>query len=213
MPQYRVKHANQIPRGGGYNLDLPELGIVGQGSTFDLLYARVVEYRKANGHPVGLGLRSEVEQLACASNPDSCEDVDPNVPPRPSRMGIGDVVLGTKVAFNVLLNKAAAAIGVGESPIVSREEAERRAAICAACVYNQPISGVCGSPCGPLKELVRATIGTAKTSRDGELRSCFICKCFLAISVWVDIATQLGPMDDQTRARFKTVKGCWKRLD
>jgi len=213
MPQYRVKHGNQIPRGGGYNIDRPELGIVGQGSTFNLLYDRVVQYRKANGHPVGLGLRSELEQLACAADPESCEDDDPNQPPKPRRLGWQDVVLGSKVAFSVLLDKAAAAVGMGESPIVSREEAERRAAICAACTYNQPISGMCTGLCGPLKELVRATIGTAKTSRDSDLKSCFICHCYNGIAVWVKVETQLGPMDEVTKARFKTVKGCWKRLD
>jgi len=80
----RVKHGNQIPRGADTNIDRPELGIVGQGSTFNLLYDRVVQYRKGKWPPCWVGgCEANSNNSRCAADPESCEDDDPNQPPSP----------------------------------------------------------------------------------------------------------------------------------
>lgn len=206
----RLIDRGRVPYGGGYTVNRPDLGMVGYGTLFDGLVASVAKYRRSNSIPIGLGFPDELERLVCELYPAECHDCNPLIPGKPHRLGLGDVINGTKFAMNFTL----ATIKEGQKPIVSLAEASRRANICAdlcAKKYNVPFAKPCGGGCGELREIVKALIGNQETPRKDELNACFICKCFLESAVWVRLDVQMKSVTDQQKAQFESIPWCWKK--
>jgi len=122
----RLRSKNQAPYGGIYELSRADIGMVGRGTTWDMVRNRIMDYRKANGIPIGLGFDDELEQALCRSYPAECEYFDGRSP-KLRNLGLHDVVVGTKVMISLKL---------AGSPLEDRAEAERRAKICVDCVWN-----------------------------------------------------------------------------
>lgn len=197
----RLIERGRIPYGGGFYIDRPDLRVVGKGLQFSNLLESVRAYRKANGFPVGLGFEDEVEEAACLTYPKECDCVSRTINLN-RRLGIADIVRGTKV---MLAQKTS---GV---PLVSEEKAEKHAAICAKCPFNQPFTKPCGGICAELESIVKFIIGSHGTTKDAILNSCAICGCFLRAAVWVDNAIQWPVLSDLQKEQFLSVSHCWKR--
>lgn len=199
----RLIQSGRVPYGGLFQVNRPAEGMVGQGSTFDQLERNVLAYRRANGIPVGLGFSDELMSLVCQLYPVECKETDPRMlPDKPTRLRFSDVVTGTKVMVS---------LATASNPIVSPEEAARRANICAVCKYNVQFSKPCGGICAALKQVVKAAIGNRSTPRASELNACQICKCYLESAVWVNAALQIKPLSDNQKAQFELVPNCWKK--
>ena len=186
-----------------WQVNRPDLGMVGEGYTFEVLAKEVKAYRKANGIPVGLEFEDELEQVLCAQHPELAVTDDPRGPVdvRPLRMN--DVLLGTKVMVRF--------VGSGMK-VVDQAEANRRAAICNNCTLNIHFAKACGGGlCGELLELVNLVIAGKKTMFDSQLQSCAICKCLLQLAIWLPLKTQVPPMSDFQKAQFENVPHCWKK--
>lgn len=196
-----ISRKSEPPYGGQWELNRPDLGLVGKGYIFDVLVDRCRKWRVANGVPIGLGFAAEVERECCRQKPDHCQPC--NVKLHPRRLTFQDLLTGTSSMLSFM---------AAGSPLVSAAEAERRAGICAKCPFNVEYSTPCGGICSSLKNLVKSIIGNAATSRDADLRSCYICGCFLRSSVWVPVDLQLKPLSEKQRQTLAAVPHCWKKL-
>jgi len=198
----RIKIPSQIPYGGEYRLNIPEIGMVGNGMNFEALLRSIREWRRANSMPIGLDFENEVEREVCAKYSVECDD-HPTTKPRKQRLSLATVLRGT----NVLLS-----FKLAGSPYVSQEEANRRAAICAACVWNQDYAKPCGGNCGGLKEVVSKIIGHAKTDYDDRLKSCGICGCVAQAHCWLPLEFLAKGVTSDMREQFAAVENCWKKV-
>ena len=97
------------------------------------------------------------------------------------------------------------------SPIVSRDEANRRAEICSKCKFNVRFPKPCNGYCGELREIVTALVGSERTSYEEKLESCSICGCYLSAAVWMDLGTQIKPLSQEIKNQFESVSWCWKK--
>lgn len=86
--------------------------------------------------------------------------------------------------------------------LVEQEEAERRAAICAACPLQIPTSGCWG--CKGIAGMLPAIAGARKTSYDMQLKACGVCGCYNAVSVHL-------PIDIQQDPSLSFPDYCWKK--
>ena len=99
------------------------------------------------------------------------------------------------------------------SPIVSDEEAERRAKICLSCPWHMEISWPCSGACGELKDYVQDIIGSKRTSVDAALKSCGVCSCWTGIAVYVPLEIQRSVLNEDQKKQFETAAEewhCWK---
>lgn len=200
----RLARPGQVPYGGGYSLNLPDLGLVGEGTNFEMLMTRIRNYRVANGIPCGLGLVEEVEREVCRAYPSECVESDARVPNREQKFSFADVIHGTKTMVRHVL---------GGRVLVDDAEAARRAEICSRCPNNISFTAPCNSLCGELKDIVMGIIGHRRTAYDERLRSCAICACFNASAIWVPLEVQTADLTPEQRAQFELAAesyGCWK---
>ncbi len=198
----RLESKGRVPYGGGFRVRDPLSGQELSAVTFDNLLVNAKASRKANGLPIGLEFEDEVECWCCASQPDECVDVDP-LKPRRKRLTLDDMLRGAKVLMSFKLHG---------SKIVSREEAEWRASICARCYMNSGYQRPC-SACHELADLVRSITGGHQTSLDGKLFACHVCGCSLAAAVWLELSDQckgVTPEMEKEFAYMATSVGCWK---
>lgn len=199
----RLKSRSLIPHGGGFRWRDPITNVEVFGTNYEMLIQLAYNERRANSAPIGLGFEQEVEADLCRSYPDEAETFDPRVPSN-RRLGLSDVVHGTMAMIHHRL---------AGSPLVSQEEANRRAEICARCAFNVTFTKPC-SLCPDLENLVRAAMTSGKsTPFDNELKSCQLCSCFTKVSVWTELEIQCKPLTDDQRDMFKSLVElgrCWK---
>lgn len=94
-------------------------------------------------------------------------------------------------------------------PIVSQEEAERRATICCGdgivppCPYMVRVTGCFN--CGEFAELIGMTAGSPMTSKDDKLQSCGVCACILKR------AKIHMPLDVMDTRGLKFPDFCWQK--
>jgi hypothetical protein len=103
----------------------------------------------------------------------------------------------------------------GGRRIESKDEADRRAAICQACHNNKGTSerpggcGGCWKAANPVIDFIRARIVRGQhTPYDGKLKSCLICGCDLKLQVW--IPREFLGVDEKTQNAYPTF--CWKKI-
>ncbi len=198
----RLMFYKRVPYSGGYVLNLPEKAMVGQGMNFPALLRSIKEWRRANSVPIGLGFEDEVEKMVCDLYPQECSGAIDGKP-RKSRLSLSAVLRGTRVLL---------AFKLAGSPYVSQEEAERRASICASCVWNLDYAKPCNGNCGGLKEMVSAIVGGQKTSFDDRLKACGICGCTNAAQILMPLDVLEKGVTADMKEQFAAVEKCWKKL-
>lgn len=200
----RLKHKSSIPWGGGFELNLPEKGMVGRAINFETLVTVISKYRRANAIPIGIEFEDEVEREICLRWPQECKETDARVPNRELKLGFQEVIQGTRA---MIAHKLAG------SPLETQDEANRRALICAKCPNNVSVHLPCSGICGELQTVVNAIVGAKGTPYDGSLKSCAICGCWLTASVWVPTLFQWQALSAAQKASFRLARdtaGCWK---
>lgn len=171
----------------------------------------VEKYRRDNGFlPVE---REQVEDQICQMLPPGwCEYTTGGQPNDfvDVRIGKDDVLRGTRVLSEIAVRRAASVLVPSWTPFVEQEEAERRAAICAACYAKVSVEG-CVS-CDDYIPVISAVIGDRTTKADAQLgiAACAICKCAARAHVHVKADVLSRGVDDAMLAKFKLVEPCWK---
>lgn len=196
-----IEAKSQPPYGGMWELNRPDKGIVGSGYIFEVLVEHCRQWRLANGLPVGIGFEREVEAVCCEQRPDHCRPCNPALHPR--SLSFNDLMTGTSSMFSFM---------AAGRPLVTGQEAERRAAICATCRFNVPFKTPCGGICASLKRMVETIVGAARTSRDADLHSCYVCGCFLQSAVWLPLDLQIKPLSEAQKKTLESIPHCWKKL-
>jgi len=97
-------------------------------------------------------------------------------------LGFPQIVRWVKAMYQFAIN--------GKFELVSQEEAERRAKICAACPHQIATSGCWG--CKGIAGMLPHIAGARKTSYDMQLKACGICGCYNAVSVHLPVDVQGG---------------------
>ena len=92
-------------------------------------------------------------------------------------------------------------------PLVSKEEANRRAAICVACPMQADVPGC--RTCSRMARTIMRMQPKAKTQHDRRLKNCMICKCVNQAQVWApEKYLSIGVTDDMME-QFPSE--CWKK--
>lgn len=171
----RTINKNLYPKEGHFFQDKD--GVVIRADSWAGLVTRVKNYRKRNGFAAGDAER-EVTEQACSRNPGYCSEEN--------------------AAYRVELNKSnlkgrvlawlAKMRGSKDKQLSFTEDAQRRAAICAGCQFNQALPGGCASCKAALKESRGQLIGARP--QDGRLNACAILGEDLITSVWFEQITE-----------------------
>jgi hypothetical protein len=185
----RLKDISLVPKKGWAALQ--EDGMLVKGLSFNKLLFHVEQYRRANNLPVPANVRRMVEDQICAAmeaagngeDKGRCAYLKEDDAENPPELRDWKHGIKSLVAFGKAVSVVAGELAVGKQVCVSREEAERRAGVCAQCPYNLNL-GNCWS-CGELGRLFRSVQGGLQTSMDSRLQSCDRCGCNLRTKVWV----------------------------
>lgn len=193
-----------MPHGGRFYIEDPLTKHPIDGTTFDMVVNRAMDYRRANSIPIGLDFEEEIEAQVCRRYPDECEVNKRALGVSLVAPGLYDVVRGSMVMIN---HKAHA------SQLVSQEEATRRAGICYKCPLRAQMTLPCARCMSALENVVNTITGSHSTPFDEKLSACAICKCYLSASVWLPLDTQCIGVTDDMRERFAFARdnfNCWK---
>ena len=200
MFEMRLSSLNHVPP-GGFRYRHPQSGYLAEAHSYGMLRGLVDAHCAANAlRPV---TDDEMQQQMCEGLPPKsartfCEGDGVSVDG--VRITWQDVWHGTKVLGSFLL---------AGRPLVAREEAERRAAICAPCSRNVNYAKPCGSDCPELAATVEAIVGADGTTLDAELNACSVCKCSNKAQVWMPVEHLKRGVTDEMMPQFPD--SCWKR--
>lgn len=163
---------------------------------------------RANSIPIGVGWEEEMQNELCRQNPQwkgVCEDREAK---KDTRISNGDVRNFLSSVAKIIEKEVR-----GKDAFVSKEEAERRAAICAGCPRNQPTVNWC-SHCpgnviwaiGKFRTAFKKDAPDLTTSQDGKLYSCEVCGCANAVQIHI-LRDCLTHVNNQ----HQYPDHCWKR--
>lgn len=197
----QLKSYREVPP-DGYRYTFPETGHTIKSWSITAWVDKAREHLEANNLPVPDNLQAIMEDQLCNLLPVTwCEYTDPDRPRIDTRFSWADVEQGSKTLFEWVKQGL---------PLVSQDEAERRAKICANCYANVRADG-CGQSC---RELIRAIIGifvSRQTSVDFRLNACGVCKCVLKNKVHVPLEVIEKYDNPSFQAMFPNF--CWLRKD
>lgn len=164
----------------------------------------IKKYRRDNHLPIPDDMQAIAEDQLCKFMPPGiCKYEDGSVPTDfiNTRLDLDAVDRGSAVLL--------AFISEG-MPLVPKEVAEERGAICAACPANVGISG-CG-PCKVMQKLVDFLGSTSKTKADPQLesKSCAVCGCSSRLQIHLPIEVLAKGVTPEQQARFDRIEHCWK---
>lgn len=163
-----------------YKVEETQTVIVSYG--WDSLITAVKQHMAGNGIKEPLTIEIIMADFMCQYVPDWCAEI------RPEREA--------KVSAWKMMKKFYKAVEASwHLGQVDKEEAERRAAICAGCPKNtDQVTEFCiGCHTRDLVMKVRGFMTTKSTSRDAELKTCAACHCNLRLKVWLQKEAMADP--------------------
>lgn len=160
---------------GGWRFVEPATGVVVTAITFASLVGKAAQHRQNMQIPADPEWRLDeiVENSVCEalSPADRMAYCETGVRQR-SAVGWREVLSFLKTAVSWVATGA---------ELVTQEEAERRANICAGCPLNVSVGGC--APCRVTVEEFRTTVLQRSTSHDAGLQACGVCGCELKTAV------------------------------
>jgi hypothetical protein len=167
----------------------PETGVVFNAFSYWELEAKVQKHRAAMELDTAEGWQDRFQDELCRQNSEApCAGRPKNF--KPTKLTLAD------------LRRFMATLFQWDGTLVERDEAERRAAICAGCPNNQAVQG-CWGCAGLLKQVTSFLQGGQGTTLDRALESCSVCKCVLRAKVWL-------PMDAIDNTGLEYPEHCWQ---
>lgn len=187
-----IVNKNTTPPSPGFIFKDSRTGIVHKDISLFAIFPKVAQSWAANGIEPPQNWKAVVVHEMCEQNP-HIECREEGEPER--HMTLQDVYRFANSVKNWM---------AGGMKFVDKEEAERRAAICAKCHFNKPV-GICFN-CHAALKWAGERIGWPESSRDHELRGCVICSCLLRLKIHL-------PLDaiDNTGLSEKWPEWCWQR--
>lgn len=212
MSQRALKNPQKVPR-QGWRATQPETGTTIKGRTLRELVSEVARYRTVNGLPVEPNAQRQVENQICDTLEEeeacrACRYLDDDDTRNPKHLRAWRSSREQLWNFALAIKGVLAAAAAGTPLHVSKEEAERRASICAQCQHNLPVANCWG--CGELGSTYRSLVGSLNTVKDPLLASCDQCGCDNKTQVWFtgDVLRPVSESQGVTAAQFPS--WCWK---
>lgn len=177
-------------------------GTVIMGADVKTWYAKIQKHYSDNGYALPYDFREIAQDQWCRTSPPGwCQYEN----------GTGYTGINVHISLNDLLNGMNVLVSIAASPdpLVDQAEADRRAAICAACPANVLVPGC--APCVGISNLVVGIKGKKTTKADAYLKTCGLCKCSNEAQVWIKHEILMKGTDGATLMAMKTVnEECWK---
>ena len=198
----------------GWSARQPETGAALRGSTLTNVMQAVHQYREANKLPIEANFRRQVEIQICATLSQeeagrTCTFLDEDDGRNPPELREWTKRPSDLLKFAQAVKGVLKATLKGITLHVPQEEANRRAAICAACRFNVPIADCWG--CGTLGAAYREIAIHKDTPSNTQLKSCGVCGCQNATQVWLTGAV-LYPVSKEQGVMADQFPGwCWKK--
>ena len=197
---YKLLNTHVVPP-GNWIYRVPETGVEIIAGSWQQLQTFVEEHYKANAIPVPKNIIDLLVEFSCRRGADcSFDDVE-----IPKVQGTRSFQIGDVVKFSMSLAHGLT-IGGGK---VDPAEANRRAAICASCIYNRQPHGCSSCNSRIIKETVKVLASHGSTQYDNQLQSCEFCGCFVRSMVWFPIET-LRKFSDPAENKNLPAH-CWKK--
>jgi hypothetical protein len=195
----RLLRRDVVPH-GGWTYVQPPTGTVIKAPTWQELLRRVRRFRIANGIHIERDFEEALGQEICRQQnwPEAIcrEEMPPTVEKR--QLGTLDVVNFLKVLKHWVFHNPT---------LVEPAEADRRAAICAACPFNVDATGCFG--CTNVAGMIFDVVKDRSTPYDGQLKNCQVCGCVNRAQVWVPKETLDKGVTAEMREDFPD--HCWKK--
>jgi len=193
---------------GGYTFKVPETGFIVRSGSMPELMRAVAKYCAGASLPVPS--QEFVEDYICDRMGQAaeyhCADTKTGMPatfppgkPSCTHMSLSTVIDATKILFRTKLEGA-----------VSGSVAEKRAAVCVKCEWNQDVAGCKGCAAPTLRTAAEALIGGKTTTVNESLRTCCLCGCWLRAKIWVPTEILKDyTYKDQLERLEKWAPHCW----
>lgn len=194
-----VPKSSLVPPGGWHFVDrstaLPHRV---EGTSFEDVALRVLQFRVTNNLEPG-NPSKEVSDYICGTWPHFCTS-SPAPHPAKGSMPFSNRVSGWLGRFFTSSKN---------DPGVPQEEAERRAAICAACPQNRDYTkGGCGPCIDGIRRLSFVWLRNRKTKHDAALGACNVFGHPNAVAVQ---AADLNPTKQLETGSDHQPEDCWRR--
>ncbi len=186
---------------GGYRYLQPETKVWVSAPSWEDLLTAVRNHRRANNLPIGQEFTSEVESQLCANlPPEICSHDRSKSKTWRGPLTLEELLRGTGTLISWFLD--------GMKKVLP-DEADRRAAICGSCHFNQNFQGCTSCNQTVLHKLTEKITGSQKTKHDGLLQNCTICGCSNKAAVWLP----LDVLQENTPAEINDdfPEWCWKK--
>ncbi len=162
---------------GGWRYVQPETGVRFAADTFEALVEQIRPHREYKGIPADeLGL--EVQRQLCTGLTVAECKPEPGEDYRPVRDLTARLSTGLALSLTRTVAAALGEVAAGRFPLVSREEARRRGAVCRGCPFNKPAS-LCA--CSAVYRAIEAAIPADR--REDGVSVCMACGCSLHAKV------------------------------
>lgn len=204
MKRLHFKSKATVPP-GRFNYLHTETGHISSSHSYDQWLGKIASHREANNLPPITPEDAEHQncmRLAPATARSFCNAGDGDFTTEAVQLKFADIMRGTRTI---------AAFKLAGSPLVSNEEAERRAAICRLCEWNTPYASPCGTTCAELTSLVETLVGGEKTSYDEDLRACAICHCSLKAKIHIPLEILRKTEEPAHQELFPPF--CWQKAE
>jgi hypothetical protein len=186
----------------GYYLAIMPDGTPIKEASRDVWYAQIRNHYRRNSLNLPDDWKEYYADRLCKTlGPGWCVN-EAGIPVNPETISIslGDLRSGMTVLWSITRDP---------DPLVDKDTAISRAAICAACPGNVSVAG-CHS-CEQFSNLVLEIKGKGTTPADPYLKTCFACKCYNQAQVWVKAEhLQKGLNGEQLRQMQEMNPDCWK---
>ena len=195
----RLLRRDVVPKDGWTYVQQP-LNTAIKGKSWNELVRRVRNFRIANGIAIERDFEEQLGQEVCRQQgwgTPVCEEQEPPTVEK-RQISMHDVVSFLKVLKHWILHNPA---------LVTQEEADRRAEICAGCPYNVDVTGCMG--CTNIAGLIFNVVQDRSTKWDGQLKNCQVCGCVNSAQVWVPKETLDKGVTAEMREDFPS--HCWKK--
>lgn len=168
----------------------------------EVWFAEIRNHYRRNGLTLPEDWKAYYEDRLCKNLPPGLCMNEAGIPVNsgPPQLSLSDLRRGMTVLWSITRDP---------DPLVEKEEAVRRAAICAACPANVSVSG-CFS-CEQIMNVALEIKGKRTTPADAYLKSCRYCGCLNTAQVWVKKEHLAKGIEGPMLQDMKNMNpDCWK---
>ena len=195
---FHIVNKMQTPM-GSWVYTQPETGYTIKSIVWNDLLNKIRDHRIANGIPCLPGWDIQLEDEVCRAmrlTSHWCQSNGKETKPYEPKVSFVDVSNFMRVLTAWMPKRE----------WVDQEEAERRAAICAACPKNIAVSGC--SACQNAVAAITKFLGDRVTGVDDQLKGCSVCGCSNRAQVHVP----LDVLHKGVTPMMEFPEACWKKL-